>query len=147
MDKKTRIYIINGPNLNLLGKREPHIYGNLSFDEYFSGLQKMFKNQAELFYYQSNHEGFTIDQLHQAMDEQVDGIVLNAGAYTHTSVAIRDAIAAIKIPVIEVHISNVHAREAFRHTSLIAPVCCGSIVGLGLKGYEMAVRFFLKTNT
>jgi 3-dehydroquinate dehydratase II len=135
-----KIAIINGPNLNLLGKREPGIYGNQSFEDYFITLQQLYPN-TELTYFQSNSEGALIDHLHE-IGFSYDGIVFNAGGYTHTSVAIRDAIAAIKTPVIEMHISNVHAREEFRHKSMIAPVCAGSICGLGMKGYALAVSYF-----
>ncbi|RAJ05115.1 3-dehydroquinate dehydratase [Chitinophaga skermanii] len=136
-----KIAIINGPNLNLLGKREPGIYGSESFETYFEQLKQLFP-QVEFTYYQSNVEGEIINHLHE-VGFSVDGILLNAGGYTHTSVAIRDAIAGITSPVIEVHISNVYAREEFRHTSLIAPKCVGSICGLGMKGYELAVRYFM----
>ena len=135
------IVIINGPNLNLLGKREPGIYGSMSFEAYFKSLQAVFP-EHELTYFQSNHEGAIIDELH-AQGFSCDGVVLNAGAYTHTSVAIADAIAAIEAPVIEVHISNVYRREPFRHHSYLAPNCRGVIAGLGLKGYELAVRALL----
>ncbi|HKK78238.1 MAG TPA: type II 3-dehydroquinate dehydratase [Phaeodactylibacter sp.] len=133
-----RILLINGPNLNLLGRREPGIYGKLSFEQYFTGLQAQFPAH-ELTYFQSNHEGAIIDKLHEVGFDW-DGIVLNAGAYTHTSIAIADAIAAIETPVIEVHISNVHQRETFRHHSYLSPNCKGVIVGLGLQGYELGVR-------
>ena len=136
-----RIAIINGPNLNLLGKREPGIYGNESFEEYFVTLQAQFP-AVTFTYFQSNVEGEIINHLHET-GFSFDGILLNAGGYTHTSVAIRDAIAGIKTPVIEVHISNVYAREEFRHTSLIAPKCVGAICGLGMKGYALAVGYFL----
>ncbi|MFB6454663.1 type II 3-dehydroquinate dehydratase [Chitinophaga sp. Hz27] len=136
-----QIVIINGPNLNLLGKREPGIYGSESFEEYFETLKAAFP-QVKFSYYQSNVEGEIINFLHQ-VGFSADGILLNAGGYTHTSVAIRDAIAGIKTPVIEVHISNVYAREEFRHTSLIAPKCVGSICGLGMKGYKLGVEYFL----
>ncbi|RAJ83564.1 3-dehydroquinate dehydratase-2 [Chitinophaga dinghuensis] len=136
-----QIVIINGPNLNLLGKREPGIYGNESFEEYLETLKKAFP-QVNFTYFQSNVEGELINYLHQ-VGFSADGILLNAGGYTHTSVAIRDAIAGIKTPVIEVHISNVYAREEFRHTSLIAPKCVGSICGLGMKGYKLGVEYFL----
>ncbi len=138
-----KIFIINGPNLNLLGRREPDIYGRQSFEEYFEVLKKKLDGEAELKYFQSNHEGELIDKLHE-IGFAADGIVLNAGAYTHTSVALADAVAAIASPVVEVHISNVHARETFRHHSFLSAVCEGSIVGLGLAGYELAVQFFLK---
>ena len=131
-----KILIINGPNLNLLGTREPGIYGNRSFESYLEELREMLAGD-EVEYLQSNHEGDIIDFLHAA---DCDGIILNAGAYTHTSLAIADAIAAIQVPVIEVHISNVSARETIRHTSLIAPVCRGSIVGFGLNSYFLAAQ-------
>ena len=136
-----RILILNGPNLNLLGKREPDIYGNSNFQEFYEELSAVYDDVASFNYQQSNVEGELINALQQL---DCDGIVLNAGGYTHTSVAIRDCIAAISIPVVEVHISNIHAREAFRNESLLAPVCVGSIVGLGLAGYELALSFFLK---
>jgi 3-dehydroquinate dehydratase-2 len=137
-----KIAIINGPNLNLLGKREPGIYGSTSFEDFFGELKKAYP-EVELSYQQSNVEGELVNYLQEAGFD-ADGILLNAGAYTHTSVAIRDAIAAIKAPVIEIHISNVHAREEFRHTSLIAARCVGSICGLGLKGYVLGLEYFLK---
>lgn len=137
------IAIINGPNLNLLGKREPGIYGNESFEQYFAALQKQYPT-VQFRYFQSNVEGEIINYLHET-GFTVNGILLNAGGYTHTSVAIRDAIAAIKTPVIEIHISNVYAREEFRHTSLIAPKCVGSICGLGMKGYALGVEYFLNS--
>lgn len=135
-----KIAIINGPNLNLLGKREPGIYGNESFEAYFATLQQKYP-EIVFSYFQSNVEGEIINHLHE-QGFSADGILLNAGGYTHTSVAIRDAIAAIKTPVLEVHISNVYAREEFRHTSLIAPKCVGTICGLGMKGYELGVNYF-----
>jgi 3-dehydroquinate dehydratase II len=135
-----KIQIINGPNLNLLGKREPSVYGGQSFDEVFGQLKKRF-SKIELHYYQSNVEGEIIDKLHE-VGFSFDGIVLNAGAYTHTSVAIHDAIAAIKTPVAEVHISNVYAREEFRHLSLITSKCIGLITGFGMEGYAMAIDYF-----
>lgn len=137
-----KIQVINGPNLNLLGKREPEIYGNESFDSYFAQLQKAYPD-CELSYFQSNHEGAIIDKIHE-VGFSFDGIVLNAGAYTHTSVAIHDAIKSVKSPVLEVHISNIHTREEFRHKSVIAAACKGSIVGLGLLSYELAIDFFRK---
>ena len=136
-----KIAIINGPNLNLLGKREPEVYGHLSFEEYFEQLKTLFP-EIELHYYQSNSEGELIDYLHRT-GFSFDGILLNAGAYTHTSIAIADAIAAITTPVVEVHISNVHARESFRHHSFLSKYCKGVIVGMGLKGYELGIRSFL----
>ena len=135
-----KIQIINGPNLNLLGKREPSVYGSQSFDEVFGQLKKQF-SKVELHYYQSNVEGEIISKLHE-VGFSFDGIVLNAGAYTHTSVAIHDAIAAIKTPVAEVHISNVYAREEFRHLSLITSKCIGLITGFGMTGYAMAIDYF-----
>ena len=137
-----KIAIINGPNLNLLGKREPGIYGNKSFEEYFEKL-KADHPDLILTYFQSNVEGELVNYLQQ-VGFDYDGVLLNAGGYTHTSVAIRDAIAAIKAPVVEIHISNVFAREDFRHISMIAPKCVGSIVGLGLQGYELGLFYFLK---
>lgn len=137
-----KVIIINGPNLNLLGRREPSIYGQQSFEEFFEFLQMEFPG-VTLHYFQSNHEGEIIDKLHE-VGFSYNGIALNAGAYTHTSVAIADAIGAIETPVIEVHISNVYAREKFRHHSYLAPKCIGSIIGLGLKGYELAIDYFLK---
>jgi 3-dehydroquinate dehydratase-2 len=133
-----RIQIINGPNLNLLGIREPEKYGNINFDSYLEGLRPEFPD-CEIFYYQSNHEGGLIDRIHET-GFSADGIVLNAGGYTHTSVALRDAIKAIESPVIEVHISNVHAREDFRHRSMISAVCKGVIAGFGLDSYRLAIE-------
>lgn len=135
------ILIINGPNLNLLGRREPTIYGNSSFEEYFKTLQDKFP-ECNLTYFQSNIEGEIIDKLHEAGFNH-HGIVLNAAAYTHTSVGIADAVKAIETPVIEVHISNVHAREEFRKTSYISPNVRGIISGFGLKSYELAIQSFL----
>ncbi|MFN4144775.1 MAG: type II 3-dehydroquinate dehydratase [Runella sp.] len=137
-----KIIIINGPNLNLLGKREPTIYGNQTFEQYFETLEKQFSGQVELHYFQSNHEGALIDKIHE-VGFDFDGIILNAGAYTHTSIALADALSAITTPTIEVHISNVHARESFRHHSYLSSRCKGIIVGLGMKGYELALRAFL----
>jgi len=136
-----KLIIINGPNLNLLGKREPEIYGSQTFDQYFRELQLRFKN-VELAYYQSNIEGELIDKLHE-VGFDFDGIILNAAAYTHTSVGIGDAIKGIETPVVEVHISNVHAREDFRHKSFISPNAKGVIFGFGLKGYDLAIHSFL----
>jgi len=138
-----KIAIVNGPNLNLLGKREPGIYGNQSFEDYLIVLQAGFP-EVEITYYQSNVEGELINFLHSCMYRE-HGIVLNSGAYTHTSIALADAIAAINVPVIEVHISNVLAREDFRKTSFIAAKCVGSISGLGLNGYTLAVTHILDT--
>lgn len=138
------ILIINGPNLNLVGRREPGIYGDKSIDTY---LQSLFEKYSDIdfAYFQSNHEGAIIDKLHEVgFNSDVDGIILNAGAYTHTSLAIADAIAAINVPVVEVHISNVHAREEIRHRSMISPVCRGVIAGFGLDSYRLAVESFIK---
>ncbi len=135
-----KIEIINGPNLNLLGKREPEVYGSESFDDYLSKLRKKYLS-IEIGHFQSNVEGELVDQL-QKVGFDADGIILNAGAYTHTSVAISDAIAAIQSPVVEVHISNIYSREEFRHKSLISGNCIGMITGLGLKGYELAIEYF-----
>jgi 3-dehydroquinate dehydratase-2 len=134
-----KIQVINGPNLNLLGKREPSVYGVKGFDEFLPELKKRFED-CDIQYYQSNVEGEIINKIHE-VGFSFDGIVLNAGAYTHTSIAIHDAIAAIKTPVVEVHISNVYAREEFRHTSLITSKCIGLITGFGLEGYAMAIEF------
>ncbi len=136
-----KILIINGPNLNLLGKREPHIYGKRTFEEYFETMQMQFPG-VTMHYFQSNSEAAIIDKLHEA-GFSYNGIILNPGAYTHTSIAIADAIAAIETPVVEVHISNTFAREEFRHKSMTAPVCVGTIIGLGLKGYDLALEYFL----
>lgn len=136
-----RIAIINGPNLNLLGKREPEIYGKHSFEDFFEQLQTEFST-IELSYFQSNIEGEIIDKLHET-GFNFDGIILNAGAYTHTSVAIGDAIKGIETPVVEVHISNVHSREDFRHLSYIAPNARGVIAGFGLQSYKLAIQSFL----
>ncbi|MBO5962963.1 MAG: type II 3-dehydroquinate dehydratase [Bacteroidales bacterium] len=135
-----RITIINGPNLNLLGKREISVYGKESFEDFFENLKKLYP-EVELKYFQSNVEGTIIDFLQQ--ENGKDGIVLNAAGYTHTSVSIADVVRAIDSPVVEVHISNIFAREEFRHTSLIAPHCKGSIIGLGLNGYKLAIEALL----
>ena len=136
-----RVIIINGPNLNLLGQREPSVYGADSFEAYFATLQRAYP-QLELTYFQSNHEGALLDKLHE-VGFSYDGIILNAGAYTHTSVALHDAIRAITTPVVEVHISNTFAREAFRHHSYIAAVAKGVIVGFGMESYRLALESFL----
>ena len=138
-----KIIIINGPNLNLLGKRQPEIYGNTSFEDHLEELVGRFSKEVQLIYFQSNHEGAIIDKLHEVGFEY-DGIILNAGAYTHTSYAIADAIAGISSPVIEVHISNIHAREAFRANSVTAKNAVGCVAGLGLKGYALAISYFLE---
>jgi 3-dehydroquinate dehydratase-2 len=134
-----KIAIINGPNLNLLGTREPGVYGNQTFEEYYKQLKQQFPS-VEFSYFQSNVEGELINELQRAA--AVDGIILNPGGYTHTSVAIGDAISSIKTPVIEVHISNVHAREDFRKISHVTAKCKGTISGLGLTGYSLAVQYF-----
>ena len=136
-----KIIIINGPNLNLLGKREPEIYGSKTFEDYFRELQLQFKN-VELSYFQSNIEGEIIDKLHE-VGFNYDGIILNAAAYTHTSVGIGDAIKGIETPIVEVHISNIHAREDFRQHSYISPNAKGVLFGFGLKGYDIAIQSFL----
>lgn len=136
-----RVIIINGPNLNLLGQREPSVYGTDSFEAYFATLQRAYP-QLELSYFQSNHEGALLDKLHE-VGFSYDGIILNAGAYTHTSVALHDAIRAITTPVVEVHISNTFAREAFRHHSYITAVAKGVIVGFGMESYRLALESFL----
>ena len=137
------ILILNGPNLNLLGRREPEIYGEDTFEDFMLHLRGKFVDaDVQLEYFQSNHEGTLIDKLHE-IGFSYDGVVLNAGAYTHTSVALADAVAAIETPVIEVHISNVHKREQFRHHSYLSPYCEGVIVGFGLRGYELAVQYFI----
>lgn len=135
-----KIQVINGPNLNLLGKRETSIYGNQSFEDFFETLKKKF-NDIDLHYYQSNIEGEIVNKLHE-VGFSFDGIILNAGAYTHTSVAIHDAIGGIKTPVIEVHISNVYAREEFRHKSLITSKCIGMMTGFGMDGYALALHYY-----
>jgi 3-dehydroquinate dehydratase II len=136
-----KIQIINGPNLNLLGKREPGIYGNQDFESYYETLKKRFPNLS-LQYYQSNVEGEIINKLHE-VGFSIDGILLNAGGYTHTSVAISDAIGAIKTPVVEVHISNIYAREEYRHKSLITSKCIGLISGFGMESYALGLQYFL----
>ena len=132
-----KILIVNGPNLNLLGTREPQIYGNQSFEDYFNALK--IESNVDLTYFQSNVEGELINCLQES---DHDGIILNAGGYTHTSVALRDCVASINVPVVEVHISNITKREEFRHTSLISPVAVGCVFGFGLKSYELALHFF-----
>ncbi len=133
-----KIQIINGPNLNLLGKREPGVYGATSFDDYLKQLRERYP-QIQLDYYQSNVEGELIDKIHE-VGFDYDGIILNAGAYTHTSIALQDAIRAVKTPVVEVHISNVHKREEFRHKSMISCACAGVICGFGMDSYRLAVE-------
>jgi 3-dehydroquinate dehydratase-2 len=140
-----KIIIINGPNLNLLGKREKEIYGSETFETFLIELKNEFKG-IDIDYFQSNVEGELINKIHETGFD-FDGIILNAGAYTHTSVAIRDAIAAVTTSVIEVHLSNVYARESFRHESLIAPKCIGSISGLGMESYRLAILYFSGKNS
>ena len=132
-----KILIVNGPNLNLLGSRETQIYGNVSFADFLTELKS--KSSAEISYFQSNVEGELINVL---QDANADGIILNAGGYTHTRVALRDCIAAISTPVVEVHISNITARESFRHESMLSPVCAGCIFGFGMQGYKLALGYF-----
>lgn len=136
----TRMQIINGPSINLLGKREPSVYGNISFDDYLVDLRKAYPN-IQIEYFQSNIEGELINKI-QEVGFDVDGIIINAGAYTHTSIAIHDAIRSVTSPVIEVHISNIHARESFRHVSMISAVCKGVICGFGLDSYRLAMEAF-----
>ncbi|MDR1879395.1 MAG: type II 3-dehydroquinate dehydratase [Tannerellaceae bacterium] len=136
-----KIQIINGPNLNLLGKREPAVYGSVSFESYLDTLRVRYP-QCAFSYFQSNHEGELIDKIHETGFD-CDGIILNAGAYTHTSIALHDAIKSVGTPVVEVHISNVHGRESFRHHSMISPVCKGVIIGFGLDSYRLAIESFL----
>jgi 3-dehydroquinate dehydratase-2 len=138
-----KIQIINGPNLNLLGLREPGIYGSQSFEDYLTGLKEIY-SIIQIDYYQSNVEGELINKLHE-VGFDYDGIVINGGAYTHTSIAIADAIAGIKTPVIEVHISNIYAREEFRHVSLTGKNCRGVLTGFGMDGYRLAIESFLNT--
>lgn len=139
-----RILVLNGPNLNLLGAREPGIYGTRTLAEIERELADLAqRHRAELAFFQSNHEGALVDRVHAARNEGIDFIVINAGAYTHTSIALRDALAAVAIPFIEVHLSNVHAREAFRHRSYLADLAVGSVVGLGWAGYRFALEFAL----
>ncbi|MDQ0175149.1 type II 3-dehydroquinate dehydratase [Bacillus chungangensis] len=140
-----KIYVLNGPNLNLLGKREPHVYGQASLQDLIQGLEKCAKELGIVISsYQSNHEGDIIDRLHEANEKKYEGVILNPGAFTHYSYAIRDAIAGIDIPVVEIHLSNVHARESFRRESVTAPVSIGQISGFGFYGYHMALHALLE---
>lgn len=139
-----KIAIVNGPNLDRLGKREPEIYGRASLADIEAGLRSEFADRAELEFFQSNHEGALIDRIGGLADAGFDGLVLNGGAFTHTSVALRDALSGARIPTVEVHISNIHQREEFRHRSLTAEVSLAVITGLGVEGYHAAVRFLLK---
>ena len=136
---KKKIIIINGPNLNLLGRREPEIYGHQTFEQYFEVLKDKYAEIVDLEYFQSNHEGALIDKIHE-VGFSYEGIVLNAGAFTHSSIAIADAIAGVKTPAVEVHISNVYAREEFRHHSVIAEIAKGQIAGFGVDSYLLALR-------
>ena len=138
-----KIQIINGPNLNRLGTREPSIYGSQTMEQCLDALRQKYAGAVELEYYQTNVEGFLIDALQAADDAGYDGIILNAGAYTHTSIALRDCIKSLRVPVIEVHLSNVHAREEFRHHSMISAVCKGVIAGFGMNSYRLAVEALL----
>jgi 3-dehydroquinate dehydratase-2 len=139
---RKKILILNGPNLNLLGTREPEIYGHQTFEQFLDILREKFEKQLDIEYFQSNEEGAIINKLHE-VGFSYEGILLNAGGYTHTSIAIADAVSSIKTPVIEVHISNVHAREAFRGHSYLSPNCKGIIVGFGLRGYELGLYSFV----
>ena len=139
-----KIAILNGPNLDRLGKREPEIYGRATLADLEAALRAEFGGQAQLDFFQSNHEGALIDRIAALADAKFDGLVLNGGALTHTSVALRDALLGSHLPAVEVHISNLYRREEFRHTSLTAPACLAVISGLGLEGYHAAIRFLLK---
>jgi 3-dehydroquinate dehydratase II len=139
---KKKIIIINGPNLNLLGRREPEIYGHQTFEQYFDVLKDKYADTVDLEYFQSNHEGALIDKIHE-VGFSYEGIVLNAGAFTHSSIAIADAIAGVKTPAVEVHISNVYAREEFRHHSFLSKNSIGIIIGFGLRGYDFAIQTYL----
>jgi len=139
-----RIAILNGPNLNRLGKREPEIYGSTTLAELETQLATAFADQAQLSFFQSNHEGELVDRISQLADDEIDGLVINGAALTHTSVALRDAILGSQLRAVEVHISNIYQREEFRHKSFTGPACVGVITGLGLEGYHAAIRFLLK---
>ncbi len=139
-----KIAILNGPNLDRLGLREPEIYGKETLGDLEQALRREFAGKAELLFFQSNHEGELIDQIAQAADSKFAGIVINAAAFTHTSVALRDALLGAHVPAVEVHISNIYRREPFRHHSFTAPACEAVICGLGLEGYHAAVRFLLQ---
>ncbi len=139
-----KIAILNGPNLDRLGRREPEIYGRATLADLEQALRAEFAAAAQLDFFQSNHEGALIDKIASLVDQKFDGLVLNGGAFTHTSVALRDALLSAHLPAVEVHISNIYKREEFRHVSLTAPACVAVITGLGLEGYHAAVRFLLK---
>ena len=139
-----KIAILNGPNLDRLGKREPEIYGRATLADLENALRAEFESVAQLEFFQSNHEGALIDRIAALADAKIDGLVINLGAYTHTSVALRDALLGAHLPTVEVHISNLYKREDFRHKSLTAPACIAVITGLGLEGYHAAIRFLLK---
>jgi len=139
-----KIAILNGPNLDRLGKREPEIYGRATLGDLENALRSEFSASAELEFFQSNHEGALIDKIAALTDAKCEGLVINGGAFTHTSVALRDALLGAHLPTIEVHISNIYKREGFRHTSLTAPACIAVITGLGLEGYHAAIRYLLK---
>jgi 3-dehydroquinate dehydratase-2 len=136
----SKVLVLNGPNLNLLGQREPEVYGATTLQELENRLASGAPTGMDLQFYQSNHEGEMIDRIHQLMDQPVDGIVINPGAWTHTSVAIRDALSSVTVPFVEVHISNVHAREAFRHHSYVSDIALAVIVGCGIQGYTFALE-------
>jgi 3-dehydroquinate dehydratase-2 len=135
-----KVLVLNGPNLNLLGRREPDVYGATNLDQLAQMLEDMAPSAMQLEFFQSNHEGAMIDRIHQVMDQPLDGIVINPGAWTHTSVAIRDALNAIKSPIVEVHISNIHAREAFRHHSYFSDIALAVVAGCGIQGYLFALQ-------
>lgn len=139
-----KLLVLNGPNLNRLGKREPEVYGTMTLADVEQKLVDLSnKHKVDIECFQSNAEGDLIDKIHEAEDSSVNGILFNPGAFTHYSIALRDAVASVSVPVVEIHISNIHSREPFRHTSVIAPVCVGQITGLGTDGYELAFSYFL----
>lgn len=139
---RSKIVILNGPNLNLLGRRQPEVYGSATFEDHLESMLRAFSEETDLLYFQSNHEGTLIDLIHE-YGFTIDGFVINAGAYTHTSIAIADAIRSVTSPAVEVHISDIYQRESFRHVSYMKDACVASIVGKGLAGYDEAVRFIL----
>lgn len=141
-----RIHLINGPNLNMLGRREPQVYGALSLDEINQGIEALGRKLGlGLVFFQSNHEGALLDHIHQALEQDPAGVIINPGALTHTSVALRDALLLLSCPIVEVHLSNIHKREPFRHTSMIADIATGQMTGFGYFGYHMALRFIHQT--